>query len=160
MRRARLPGAMRLLFAALALLALAPLAAADEAEDATVGLNLGYVAPGLWHVYAFDTPGGALSLGLTWVESGVFPFADYDLRVYRPGSLANDEELDDAELLAESSQHPYTTHSEALSLSLAPGVYDVAVVPFQTQMERYTLSAAPGTLAFQANAFGYVAQSP
>lgn len=140
----------------LALVALAPLAVADEEQGSTYGANLGYVAPGLWDTYWLSTPGGVVSAALSWAETGVFPFADYDLHLYAPGAF-DDGFLEPSELVAESSQHPYAHHDEALTYA-APsgGLYVVAVVPFQAQGETYTLSASPGDLQEAGKAFGYV----
>lgn len=144
----------------LSLVALVPLAVADQEEGATVGLNLGYVAPGVWDVYWFNAPAGGLSLSLSWAETGIFPFADYDLHLYRPGAFA-DAYLEDHELLAYSADHPYAHHAEALTYPApAGGLYVVAVVPFQAQAETYTLTATPGDLQPAGQAVGYVAYGP
>lgn len=145
---------------AVLLVLLLPCVAADTAHDGTVGLNLGVVAPGLWNAWAFETgAGGSFSISLTWAETGVFPFADYDLRLYEPGAL-DDQQFEQSEQVAESSAHPYAHHSEAMNVALAPGRYWIAVVPFQAQGEQYTLTTSGGTLAEEELLFGYVAYKP
>ena len=144
--------ALSLLIAAVLLLL--PIAGADEVEGGTVGLNLGLVAPGVWDAFDFATSGGAIVITLDWEEPGTFPFADYDLRLYRPGSLA-DGDLSDNELMAESSQHPYAHAAERIDASIAPGTYVVAVAPFQAQMETYTLTANPGTFGDMTTLVGF-----
>jgi hypothetical protein len=135
---------MRALALALVLVAAAlPVAGADSESQRAVGMNLGYVQPGTWCVYYYTTAGPS-TLSLTW-QQGMFPFADYDLRLYRPNAL-QDGALEQHELIAESSQHPYAHHSEHLAVDLAPGTYTVAVAPFQAQGETFTLVASPGDL--------------
>lgn len=135
-------------------LALVPVAAADQSQDATVGLNLGVVAPGLWDIFAFHSPGGAVDVTLTWVEPALFPFADYDLQIYQP--WANDDgDFDDHELVARSAHHPYAHHSERALVHLAQARYWIAVVPFQAQLEKYTLTTSTGALDFEESVFGY-----
>ena len=136
----------------LPLLLLAPLAAADTEQGATTGWNLGVLAPGLWDVYQVDHPGSA-TFSLTWEESVAFPFADYDLRLYRPGAF-DDQYLEPRELVAASEQHPYAHHSEAFSHAGPAGRYWLAVVPFQAQMETYTVYSS-ARLAFSTTAVGY-----
>lgn len=143
---------MRLLALAV-LLALAPFAAADSEQGATVGLNLGFVSPGLWDLFWLDTPGGATSVQLTWAAS-LFPGADYDLRLYAPGAL-DDGVVEPHELVDESVTRTFAPHAESLSLGLPAGRYVAAVCPFQTQAETYTLAASPGNLAFASTGPGY-----
>lgn len=144
----------------LAFLVVVPLAVADDETGSTYGLNLGYVAPGVWDAYWFDAPGGTLSASLSWEDAAPFPFADYDLHLYRPGAF-DDGSLTPSELVAESSNHPYAHHAEALAYAApAPGLYVVAVVPFQAQGETYSLAATPGDLQPAGKAFGYVAYAP
>lgn len=149
---------MRTLLLALTLVALAPLAVADEERGGTVGLNLGYIAPGLWDAYWYQHPGGGAGLSLSWAPS-LFPGADYDLHLYRPDAL-NDGYLSQSELLAKSNQRTFAAHVESLGLSLSAARYVVAVVPFQTQGEIYTLQSAGGDLQFAAVAAGYITYQP
>lgn len=141
------------------LLPLAPLAEADEERRSSVGVNLGYVAPGLWQLYRFASPGGVVDTSLTWVPPTLFPFADYDLRIYEPWAM-DDGRLSDHELAAHSSQHPYQHHSERIVVPLGVATYWIAIVPFQTQNEPYTLTTNVGDLQYAGVAFGYVAYSP
>lgn len=135
------------------ILAPLPLAVADTVQDEGVGLNLALFMPGIWDAFEFATPGGSVTITLDWDEPGTFPFADYDLRLYRPGALANNE-LSDNELLAESSQHPYEHQAERLDVVLSAATYVVVVAPFQAQMETYTLWADPGTFGDHATLTG------
>jgi hypothetical protein len=144
---------MRLLLALALLTLLAPLGAAESQQGATLGVDLGYVAPGVWDVWHVELA-GLFTVTLTWEAPPVF-FSDYDLRLYQPGAL-DDRLLTDDELLAESSQHPLMHHSESITGSLGPGVYLAAVVPYQTQMEIYTLTG-PGAVQYAAAAPGFVA---
>lgn len=147
--------------AALAFLLLIPLmvpaVAADSEQGATVGVNLGYIAPGLWDAYWYQHPGGGASFSLSWAPS-MFPGADYDLHLYVPTAL-NDGYLSPTELIIKSNQRTFAPHVEGFSLGLAAARYVVAVVPFQTQAETYTVSTAGGDLAFAAVAVGYITYS-
>lgn len=151
---------MRFLVLALAALALAcpPVAVADTGQGGTVGVNLGYVAPGAWDAWWYQHAGGGAAIELSWARS-VFPGADYDLHLYKPGAL-NDGYLAQSELVAKSSTRTFAPHAEALSLDLPAARYVVAVVPFQTQLETYTLSTAGGDLQYAAMAVGFVAYQP
>ena len=138
----------------LAILALVPVAAAGSEQGATLGADLGFVAPGVWDVWYVDLA-GAFTVTLTWEPAVVF-FADYDLHLYVPHAL-DDGFLARSELLAESVQHPHAHHSEAVSGVLGPGTFLAAVVPYQTQMEVYTL-AGPAGVRYAAPAPGFVAE--
>ena len=138
---------------------LVPLVGATPVQDRSVGLNLAFTSPGLWDVWAFDAPGGPIAFSLTWQETGVFPFADYDLRLYKPGAMS-DQQLLDSELLLESSHHPYAHHSEHIDANLAPAQYWVAAVPWQTQGELYTLDASAGHWGVEEWSVGFVAYQP
>lgn len=127
-----------------------PAAMADTERGSGVGMNLGFVQPGTWDIYHFATSGGAIQLDLTWASS-LFPFADYDLRLYRPGAL-DDNTLTDDELLTHSSNSGGTF--ERINAGLAAGTYVVAVAPFQAQNEQYTLRSNVGDLRFAATALG------
>ena len=129
-----------------------PAVPADSVDGATVGVNLGYVVPGLWDVYYFASTGAPATLKLTWAPGPLVP-ADYDLRLYRPGALDDNRLLDD-ELLAAADYRSFTPHTEIITFSGPAAVYVVAVVPFQTQGEVYTLDATPGDLAFATIAPG------
>lgn len=150
---------MRAALVLLLALPLVPLAGADQESGSSVGVNLGYVSPGVWNLYTFATPGGPVTLTLSWQQPLAFPFADYDLRLYVPTAL-DDGSLVDSELIAQSSQHPYKHHDERIDTPVGAGTYWVAVVPFQTQNERYTLTANPGDLQFAGPAVGYQGQMP
>lgn len=141
---------MRALAFGLALLFALPLAAADTERGSGIGMNLGFVQPGTWDIYRFITAGGTVQLDLTWAAS-LFPFADYDLRLYRPGAL-DDSTLTDNELLAESWNRGGTF--ERITIPLAANTYVVAVAPFQAQNEQYLLKSNTGDLQFQATAIG------
>lgn len=149
MRHARV-----LLALLVAALALAPLAAGTTATGSTYGVNGGYAYAGVWIVYEFDKVGGTSPavFDLTW-EKSLFPGADYDLRLYRPGSL-DDGVLRNSELLNASETRSFATRHESLARVLPEGKYVVAVVPFQTQGERFTLSAEPGWLNLAGRAPG------
>lgn len=140
---------------ALALVPLAPTALSDTEQGATVGVNLGAIAPGLWDAFWYQHPGGGASFSLSWAPS-LFPGADYDLHVYKPGAL-DDGYLAQSELVAKSGTRTFAAHTEAISASLPAARYVVAVVPFQTQGEVYTLSATPGQLQYAAAAVGFIA---
>lgn len=145
----------RVLFALFAtLLALAPLAAADSRTGSTYGMNGGLVQAGVWDVYTFDKVGGTstATIRLTW-DASLFPGADYDLRLYRPGALA-DGVLRDDELVTAAETRSFSTREEVITRTLADGKYVVAVVPFQAQGERFTLSADPGWLNVAGRAPG------
>lgn len=134
-----------------------PTVPADTEQGATVGLNLGFIAPGLWDAYWLDHAGGGAALTLSWTNLP-FPPADYDLHLYR-GDALNDGVLLPGELIAQSSTRTFNAHAESLGVGLPGGRYVVAVVPFQTQAELYTLSAA-GSLSFAAIAPGFIATCP
>jgi hypothetical protein len=141
----------RAAFVLVALLAV-PLAAADTEQGATVGVNLGFVAPGLWDVFQLDTSGTGVSLA--WAAS-LFPGADYDLRVYR-GDALQDGALTPNEEVASSLTRTFAPHTE--QVGVGAGRFLVAVCPFQAQGETYTLSAPSGELRFAAAAVGYEAR--
>lgn len=145
----------RVLFALLAVFAtLSPLAGADSKSGSTYGANGGFAYAGVWDVYTFDKVGGtsAATIALSW-DASLFPGADYDLRLYRPGSL-DDGVLRNSELVTANETRSFTVRDTAITRTLAEGRYVVAVVPFQTQGERYTLSAEPGWLRFEGRAPG------
>lgn len=144
------------LFLALAfLVASFPSAGADTEQGATVGANLGFMAPGAWDAWWYAHPGGGAAVSLAWEES-LFPGADYDLHLYAPSAL-DDGYLAQAELIAKSNARTFAQHTEGIALTLGAATYVVAVVPFQTQAETYTLTTAGGDLQFAAVAVGYVA---
>ena len=134
-----------------------PLATADTEQGATVGVNLGLIAPGAWDAWWYAHPGGSATLSLSWAAS-LFPGADYDLHLYQPTAL-DDGYLSQTELIAKSNTRTFAPHTESLAPTLSAATYVVAVVPFQTQAETYTLSATPGQLQFAGVAVGYVAYS-
>lgn len=143
---------------ALALVGATPAGAADDAHGATVGLNLGYVAPGVWDLYRYAHPGGDATLALSW-SNLPFPPADYDLHLYAPHAL-DDGMLLPEERIADSSTRTFAPHDESIALALPAARYVVAVVPFQTQGEIYTLESGSGDLAFAALAPGVIAHCP
>lgn len=140
------------------LLLLLPTAVADTEYGSTVGMNLGYVSPGLWDLYHFDVAGGGVSLVLSWQRGLVVP-SDYDLRLYRPGAL-DDGALVDGEMVAEARTRTFAVHEERMDLGLAAGTYVAAVVPFQTQEETYRLQSSAGQLRYATTAAGYEATPP
>lgn len=138
--------------------ALAGVAAAGPlVTGGSVGVNGGYASAGVWdlHWFVIEKEAGttAATLNLTWAPS-LFPGADYDLRLYREGAL-EDDVLQDEELLAESSTRSFSVRAERLEVTLAPGQYVVAVVPFQAQRETYTLRSDVGDLQRAAYAPGF-----
>lgn len=138
---------MRTTLPLLLLLALAPplpAAGAGSGSEGGVGMNLGYVDVGLWDLWYFDKVDGAswATFHLTW--EGSLLGADYDLRLYPPGSL-DDGALDEP-ALAWSEARAFSPRSEGFSLSLPEGKYVLAVVPYQAQGERYVVTADPGWL--------------
>lgn len=136
--------------------ALAPHALADTRTGGAYGMNGGAASVGVWDVYFFDKVGGTstATLALNWTN-GLFPGADYDLRLYRPGAL-DDGVLRDNELITASEQRSFTVRSESITRVLAEGKYVVAIVPFQAQGERFTLSADPGWLNVAGRAPGVI----
>lgn len=138
------------LLTTIALLGVVPFAGADSVQGEALGADLGDTSVGEWHVYWLATGGGATTLSLTWVTS-VFPFADLDLRLYRPGAL-DDGALTDDELMADSSQRGGA--HESITHGLAGGQYVVAVVAWQAQNERYTLTSSSGDLEVAASTVG------
>lgn len=139
---------------------LAPTLLAGSGQGSTVGVDLGYVQPGLWDMWWFEKAGGtsAATIVLSWEES-LFPGADYDLRLYREGAL-DDRRLSSSELLAASETRTFDPHQERIDATLAPGVYVVVVVPFQTQGEVYTLQADPGFVDYAGVALGCTSYRP
>ena len=135
--------------------ALLPQATADQYQDATIGVNLGVVAPGIWDMFYLHSAGGILDARLTWLEPEHFPFADYDLRLYQPWAF-DDQNFDDSELVAQSSQHPYAHHSERIVSPIGTARYLLVVAPFQAQLEKYTLDTSMGSLEYAGTAFGYI----
>jgi hypothetical protein len=125
----------------LALLALLPFAPAlaDTVTSGSEGVNGGYVDAGAWKLYEVWTGGGHLVLTLDW-QKGLVPFgADYDLRLYPPGSL--DDGVLNENPVAVSEQRSFTAGHEGIDVIVPAGSYVLAVVPWQAQGETYTLRA-------------------
>jgi hypothetical protein len=122
----------------LALLPFAP-AHADSATGGSEGVNGGYVDVGAWDLFEVDAGGGVLSISLDWGK-GLVPFgADYDLRLYPPGSL--DDGVLDENPVAVSERRSFNEGHEGIDAALPPGRYVLAVVPWQAQGETYVLRA-------------------
>lgn len=140
----------------IALLALVPLASAQTAQGQAFGLDLGQVKVGDWQAYGWNVGAGARTIDLSWGASTFpIPFADYDLRLYRIGSL-DDGTLTDDELLANSHQHGGPTPEHiGYTIPLA-GEYVIAVLPWQAQGEVFSLTTSAGSYTFVADAPGII----
>lgn len=140
----------------------APLALADAERQSAIGTHAGNGGVGFggtevsfgdglvgqWQGFDWNATAGTRTLGLSWAASTPpIPWADYDLRLYRPGTFA-DGIVDDTELLAQASTHPGGPHTESLTYTVATGVYAVVVVPYQAQDEEFTLTSSAGDLTY------------
>lgn len=124
----------------------------------SVGVEFGESYVAVWQAFWWNATAGARTLDLSWVASPPPMAADYDLRLYKPGTL-DDNQVKDTEILAASQTRAFSPRTERITYTVpTAGLYVVMVMPVQAQDERFTLASSDGDLAFAAEVPAF--QSP